>query len=806
MESFEKLGVFYLGKVRAPGTGELTQEYLLYDSKDLVTHAVCVGMTGSGKTGLCVSLLEEAAIDGIPAIIIDPKGDLGNLLLTFPKLGAEDFRPWIDEEEARKKGVSPDEFARAEAERWRNGLAEWGEDGDRIERLRNSADFVVYTPGSTAGVPVSIASSFAAPPPQYNTDREFLTERIAATTSGLLGLLGIQADPLRSREHILISKIFEQVWTSGKDLDLASLIQMIQSPPVQRIGVFDVESFYPAAQRMELAMMLNNLLAAPGFGLWLEGEPLDVGRMLHGAQGKPRMSIFHIAHLSDAERMFFVTLLLNQTLAWMRSQPGTTSLRALLYMDEVFGYLPPVAEPPSKRPLLTLFKQARAYGLGLVLATQNPVDLDYKGLANAGTWFVGRLQTERDRERLIDGLGSSGGTAEAIDRQRLLDLIANLKPRTFLLQNAHEDHPVVFSSRWALSYLPGPLTRDQIRRLTAPSARPASLVGADLAQAIEPPVAPPQVRPDILNQAPAIPGDVRQYFLRPAEEAQAAGKIVYEPSLFASAQVQLVNNKIGFTSTRILRHALELKANMTDAPWDQAAAISDTMESAGRQPVAGAAFLAVPTTMFQGSRLQRAQKGYIDFAQREAQLVLWKSSQFKVMSQPGESERDFRIRLQQSGRERRDFELNRLRQKYATKIDALKRRLMAAEQRLAREEESYGQQKVQTAISVGATLLGALMGRKAISSATLGRATTAARQASRISREQDDVQRAAEEKTAVEQQIKELEQQLSAEADQLAGAFDPQSEVLQQVVIRATKADILIQDFGILWIPSRQTG
>jgi hypothetical protein len=801
METFEKLGVFYLGKVRDPQSGELTQEYLLYDSKDLVTHAVCVGMTGSGKTGLCVSLLEEAAIDGIPAIIIDPKGDLGDLLLTFPGLSAGEFRPWIDEEEARKKGISPEEYAQAEAERWRKGLAEWGEDGDRIQRLKDSADFALYTPGSTAGLPVSIASSFAAPPPQYNSDRELLTERISTTTSGLLGLLGIQADPLRSREHILISKILEQTWSSGRDVDLASLIQMIQSPPMQRIGVFDVESFYPASQRMELAMMLNNLLAAPGFGLWLEGEPLDVGRMLHGSQGKPRMSIFHIAHLSDAERMFFVTLLLNQTLAWMRSQAGTTSLRAILYMDEVFGYFPPVSEPPSKRPLLTLLKQARAYGLGITLATQNPVDLDYKGLGNTGTWFIGRLQTERDRERLVDGLGSTDGTAAAIDRHRMLELIANLKQRTFLMQNAHEDHPIVFSSRWALSYLPGPLTRDQIRKMKGASVAPAEDAPQPAARNEEKTAAPAQTRSELLEQPPAAPAELRQYFLRPADPPESAGKIVYQPSLFASAQVQLVSNKIGVSSSQMLRHALELKANMLDAPWDQASPLTEDPGTAGRQPPAGAAFLPLPTTMFQGSRLQRAQKGYIDFAQRESQMVLWKSSLLKVMSQPRESERDFRVRLQQLARERRDFEVNRLRQKYAAKTEALKRRLMAAEQRLAREQESYGQQKMQTAISVGATLLGALMGRKAISSSTLGRATTAARQASRISREQDDIQRASEEKATVEQQIRELEQQLTVEADQLASAFDPQGEVLQQIVVRATKADILLQDFGILWTP-----
>jgi hypothetical protein len=799
MQSFERLGVFYLGKVRDPQSGELKPDYLLYDSKDLVTHAVCVGMTGSGKTGLCVTLLEEAAIDGIPAIIIDPKGDLADLMLTFPNLSPEEFRPWVDDEEARKRGISPEEYARAEAERWSKGLADWEEDGDRIRRLRSAADFAVYTPGSSAGLPVSIASSFAAPPPQYYSDRELLSERISTTTSGLLGLIGIQADPLRSREHILISKILEQAWSAGKDLDLAALIQTIQSPALQRVGVFDLESFYPAAQRMELAMALNNLLAAPAFGLWLEGEPLDVGRMLHTAGGKPRINIFHIAHLSDPERMFFVTLLLNQTMSWMRTQPGTTSLRAVLYMDEIFGYFPPVAEPPSKRPLLTLLKQARAYGLGIVLATQNPVDIDYKGLSNAGTWFIGRLQTERDRERLLDGLGSSTVSGAGLDRQQLAELIGDLKPRTFLMQNAHEDHPVVFSSRWALSYLPGPLTREQIKRLAESVSAPADPSREVQAQ---PPQAAPALESAELDAPPALPVGLRQLFAHESGSPGPVGRTVYRPYLYASAQVQLVSNKFGITNSQTLQHALELRSNMINAAWDEAVEITSGTESMARQPAPGAGFMPLPTTLIQAARLQRAQKGYAEFAQRRSQMVIWKSAALQVTSQPGESERDFRVRLQQVARERRDFELERLRSRYATKMDALKRRMTAAQQRLDREQESYGQQKMQTAISVGATLLGALMGRKAISTGTLGRATTAARQASRINRERDDVQRALDEKQSVEQQLRDIEVQLNLEADQMTKSYDPQTEVLQQIVIRPTKADILLREFAILWMPA----
>src|SRR5690349_14341278 len=498
MDSFEQLGVFYLGKTKSDNN------FLLYDSKDLVTHAVCVGMTGSGKTGLCINLLEEAAIDGIPAIIIDPKGDLCNLLLTFPNLAPEDFAPWVEE------GVD----AAQQAQLWKEGLAKWGEDGDRIKRLRDAADFRIYTPGSNAGLPVSILKSFVAPPETIRQDNEALAERINTTVTSLLALIGIDADPVRSREHILLSNILNHEWSAGKDLDIANLIQKVQTPPITKVGVMELDSYFPADARFELAMSLNHLLASPSFASWMEGESLDVAKFLHTESGKPRLSIFSIAHLSDAERMFFVSLLLNQVLGWMRTQSGTTSLRAILYMDEIFGYFPPVANPPSKLPLLTLLKQARAFGLGVVLATQNPVDLDYKGLANAGTWFIGRLQTERDKARMLEGLeGIATSTGQKFDKQQMEQLLAGLDNRVFLMNNVHEDAPELFETRWAMSYLRGPLTRAQIKLLmdpvkgapAAPTSAPAPAAPANPSNTVA--AAPAN------NQRPILPAEVTQYFL-----------------------------------------------------------------------------------------------------------------------------------------------------------------------------------------------------------------------------------------------------------------------------------------------------
>ncbi len=490
--AYELLGAFYLGRRASLETRDLA-EPVLYDSRDLVTHAVIVGMTGSGKTGLGLSLIEEAAIDGVPVLAIDPKGDLGNLLLTFPELAPADFRPWVDADEAARRGLTPDQYAEHEAAAWKKGLADWGQDGSRIRRLRDAAEFVIYTPGSRAGWPVSILKSFAAPSPAERADAERMAEAVTTTATGVLTLLGIDADPVQSREHILLSAILADAWQQGQDLDLPGLIHRIQQPPFARVGVLDLEAFYPEKERFTLAMRLNGLLAAPGFALWLEGEPLDLASMLYTPGGKPRVAVVSIAHLDDAERMFFVTLLLNQVVSWMRSQSGTSSLRALLYLDEVAGYMPPVTNPSSKQALLLLMKQARAFGLGVVLATQNPVDIDYKGLSNAGTWFLGRLQTERDKARLLDGLeGALAAQGSRFDRAETDRILSSLQKRTFFLHNVHDEGPVIFQTRWAMSYLRGPLTRDQIKRIQPPppAPPPAASARGDRARAAPPAAAP----------------------------------------------------------------------------------------------------------------------------------------------------------------------------------------------------------------------------------------------------------------------------------------------------------------------------
>jgi Skp family chaperone for outer membrane proteins len=740
-------------------------------------------MTGSGKTGLCISLLEEAALDGIPSLVIDPKGDIANLLLTFPGLEAAEFQPWIDPAEAARKDTTPEALAANTAEAWRNGLAEWGEDGGRIRRFRDSVDIAVYTPGSEAGLPLSILRSLAPPP--AGSDAGATRDRISASVSGLLGLVGIAADPLRSREHILLSAIVDAAWSRGNALDLAGLIGAIQRPPFEKVGVFDLETFYPAKDRIELAMSVNNLLASPGFGVWLEGEALDVQRLLFTPEGKPRISIVSIAHLPDAERMFAVTLIANELVAWMRRQPGTTSLRALFYMDEIFGYFPPTAMPPSKLPLLTLMKQARASGLGVVLATQNPVDLDYKGLSNAGTWFIGRLQTERDRERVIDGLLSAQAGA-GFDRGTLEKLMTGIAPRVFLMRNVHDEAPVLFRTRWALSWLRGPLTLPEIARLMA---------GRKAAEPAMP--AEPSARASKPAARPALPAGVEEIFLaaRPGN-----GELVYRPRIVATAELHYADKPAGVDSWT--RGAwLAPLADGNGAPeWGEAAPIPDLEAVAAQGPVQGAAFAELPAATLSAKNYAEWGKSLAATLYQNGAVELLSVKALKLTSNPGESEGDFRARIAQVLREHRDREVTKLREKHAAKLKSLEDRLRRAADRVEREKSQYTQRKLDTAISIGTSVLGAIFGGR---SAATTRAGSAARSAGRVFSERGDVDRAGESLETLTAERDALLAAIEQDAQALTSSLDPAGIALEKIRVAPRKSDIAVGRIAIAWEPWR---
>jgi hypothetical protein len=799
--AFEKLGLFYLGRRHDITTGTTLDEPVLYDSRDLVTHAVCIGMTGSGKTGLCLGLIEEAAIDGVPVIAIDPKGDLGNLLLTFPGLSAAEFRPWVNEDDARLAGLDADAFAAKQAAAWAAGLQSWGQDAARIERLRKSAEFTIFTPGSRAGKPVSILSSFSAPSAAERDDTELLAERASGTATSALVLAGVDAPP-RSREHSLVAALLTHAWQRGASLDLAALIRDVQSPPFDKVGVVDLESFFPAKERFALAMQLNGVLAAPGFEVWLEGEPLDPQTLLYDATGRPRVSVFSVAHLGDAERMFFVSLLMNQMVGWMRRQSGTTSLRAILYMDEILGYFPPVSNPPSKAPLLTLLKQGRAFGLGVVLATQNPVDLDYKGLANTGTWFLGRLQTERDKARVLDGLEGAGG---GLDRAEVDRLLSALKKRVFLLHNVHDSEPTVFETRWTLSYLRGPLSRDQIKALTAkgrestsaPSQGSAPVPAAAAANAAPPAPPAPAAAAPRRTERPVVPPGIEEFFL-PADGA--AAPLHYEPGVLGVARVGFSDRALGVDTTSEVLYLAPVSDDAIQVDWARARKLDLSPADLLRQPEDENAEFAPLGAAGQPKKYSGWQKAFARWLAQNERIELLRHPALGVAARAGESERDFRIRLQHEGRAARDEAIETVRRKYAPKQAALAERLRRTEQAVEREQQQASDSKMQTAVSMGATLLGALFGRKAVSVGTLGRATTAARGVGRSMKEASDVKRATETVESVKAAVAALEGQLAEDMAAVTAKFDQDVE-LERVPLAPKRGQIEVQFVALAWAP-----
>ncbi len=776
MIDFEKLGKLYLGRRIEPSHDEPSEIPVLYDSKDLTTHAVCVGMTGSGKTGLCLTLLEEAAIDGIPALCIDPKGDLGNLLLTFPELKPGDFEPWIDPAEAERKGRSVTEQAEAVSALWREGLAKWGQDGARIARFKEAVDISIYTPGSSAGRPLRVLESFAVPDEQADDDER--RDELMGAVSGLLALVGIDPDPVNSKEHILLSNLLHDAWSKGKSLELGDLIRAISDPPIDRVGVMDLETFYPAADREKLAMRLNGVLASPGFSAWLEGEPLDIQSLLWTDEGKPRITILSIAHLSEAERMFFVSTLLNRVVSWVRTQSGTSSLRAILYMDEVFGFLPPVAEPPSKRPLLTLLKQARAYGVGVVLATQNPVDLDYKALSNCGTWFLGRLQTAGDVARVVDGLeGASSAAGGAVDRGEIERLLAGLRSRVFLLHNTHEHGPVLFHTRWAMSYLRGPLTRQQIKLLNPRDER-ASSAPADIAK--------PTRAGGSQSVRPILPAGIEEVFL--SEEAGT-----YRPQVAASVSLHYVRASHGLD---VWEEQVILAPLEQDSPWDSALVCEPGELEFDHDAPEDAQFIAPPAGSVGKGRFRSYGKQIKTHFYQNRPKHLWRCKALKLQSKPGETKAEFSARVQLARREKRDDAAEKLRGRYAKKVQQIEDRVRRAEARVEREQGQVDQQKLQTGISLGATVLGAIFGRRGI-----GSATSAARGAGRVAREREDVRRAEESVRDLEEAQRALEIELEDAVRDLQSDAALAGPEVEEIIVRPRKSDLDVSDLKLAWKP-----
>lgn len=794
VEQYEKLASFYLGRHYDLAAQRVKDDLLMYDAKDLCTHAMCVGMTGSGKTGLCLALLEEAAIDGIPVICVDPKGDLANLMLTFPELRPQDFEPWLEQGEAARKGVSLQELAESTASLWRNGLASWGQSPDRIRRFRDSVDIAIHTPGSNAGLALTVLKSFDAPPREVLDDVDAMRERVTGAASGLLTLLGLTADPLLSREHILISSLLDHCWRAGNNVSIADLIGLIQRPPIQRVGVLDLDSFMPPADRNRMAMQLNNLLASPGFSSWLEGEALSIKRLLHTASGKPRLSILSIAHLNDSERMFFLTILLNELLAWMRTQSGTGSLRALFYMDEIAGFFPPISNPPSKPPMLALLKQARAFGLGIVLATQNPVDLDYRGLSNIGTWFIGRLQTERDKTRVLDGLeGASLQTGSPFDRRTMEQLLSALGNRVFLMNNVHDDGPTLFQSRWAMSFLAGPLARTQIADLMEDRKRHEA----------ESPVAaesPTRTAVTGIPSRPVVPTGIPERFLVPERSGSTDTRLVYRPAIWGTGSLHYVRASGNVDHWVDYQCLLPCSGGLPAETWEAAVEVIGPWEME-EQARGDFEFVELPTELLSAANYKRLEAGFKDYLYRHHALTIYRAPALRKFAPAGLDEGAARVHFTQDLRELRDRETEKIRAKYASKAESLEKSIRTAAERADRERAELKHASMTSMIDLGTSVIGTFFGGKRRSRATASKSTAAWKGATHAAKKKADADRAEDALRQLKLDLDELQTSLRDEIHRLTHTYDVSRVDLEAVVVRPRKSDLKVQPPALLWTP-----
>ena len=826
---------FYLGRSFDTEANQVMSQSVTYDPADLTTHAVVTGMTGSGKTGLCIDLLEEAALQKIPAIIVDPKGDLTNLLLHFPELAPSDFQPWIDPDLARRAGESVEQAALAASGAWRKGLDQWGIGQGRVAALKDAVAFAVYTPGSDAGLPVSVLSSLAAPQLDWNENREALRERVSSTVTALLGLVGMDdIDPLQSREHVLLSNLFEHAWSQGHDMDLAELILQIQAPPFDKLGALPVDAFFPAKQRTALAMRLNNILAAPVFEAWREGQPLDIASLLYTADGRPRHSIFYLAHLGDADRMFFLTLLLSAIETWMRTQSGTGSLRAILYMDEIYGYLPPNSNPASKGPLLRMLKQARAFGVGLVLATQNPVDVDYKALSNAGTWFIGKLQTEQDKQRLLDGLAGASGVTP---RAELDSLISRLGKRVFVLHNVHASQPKVMQTRWTMNFLAGPLTRVQIPALNELAGASASvqIPAAAASQVTEasaidtqsagvmptaaasgvgatqaPAAAPGAVPADTGSQTkPALPVDVAEYFVPQSnslpEAFAAAGQtmpaealirhVIYRPALIFSAKIHFLDRRVGVDTTITRAGLLKDPPASGGVRWEDFTNNAEPFENLEAAPAPGALFGSTGSPFTDARRMTALHKDFTAWAYRTSSVKARVNSSVKVFAGPDVSQADFMKACADAAREARDAELAKATAVLDRRINTLQDRLAREERELKQDKTELNQRKTEelgNLAELGANLLG--LGRKKSLTTQLTKRRLSEQAKAEVEASEQSVAQYQADLAALLEQREQLTREIS---DRWGEAVNNVSEVS----VTPKKSDIYVERFGVAWLP-----
>jgi hypothetical protein len=768
---YEKLGLFYLGKEIDKKSLEVTETLTLLKNKNFTTHAAIIGMTGSGKTGLGIGIIEEAALDNIPAIVIDPKGDMGDLCLTDPDFSPAAFEPWVSDE-AQSKNEAPSAYAQKIASQWKEGTQSWDQERERVERF-HAVEKTIYTPGRSAGVPLNIMSSLEAPPVEVMEESDTLASYLKSTVTSLLSFIGIDADPLESKEYILLAQIISKAWVAGQQMSIENLIGKIINPPFEKIGVLPLDDFYPQEKRFALATRFNTLLASPGFVQWLKGEELDIQKLLYNENGKAKIAIFSISHLNDNERMFFVTLLLNRYIAWMRRQSGTSALKTILYMDEIFGFFPPTKNPPSKEPMLLLLKQARAFGVGVVLSTQNPIDIDYKGLSNIGTWMIGRLQTTQDIDRVIEGLGGKVGSD--FSKSEIRKLLANLPKRTFFLKSAHLDDIRLFTTRWVLSYLKGPLKKDEI----------AALMQDKKQQHV-------QVEPmtaDISDSEFALYQDIddsiAQYY-----ELDVKQNNRFAPNLGAKIKVHYFQSQRGIDEVYEYFFELPLERKARQLEWERAIESEEDFSVYASTAPQEATFAQLPEIVREDKGLRETIRALKETIYRTKELEIFRCKSPKLESKVGESRADFMVRLQDLLDDAKEGKIEKLQERYRKKEKTLLDRLARAKERVEKESSDSTGSIIETGIAV----LGALLGK-----ASPSKIGTAVRKGSKVLKERGDMSRAQERVKQIEADIEEVEYELEDKIDALASKYSVENYSVDSVSIKPRKSDIDVELCAIVW-------
>jgi len=773
LRDYESLDLFYLG-TQKEGDGETP---LLYKNARFTTHAAILGMTGSGKTGLGIGILEEAVLDDIPLLVIDPKGDMGNLALAFKGLDPEAMEPWMDAGEAESRGISTLELAREKAALWKNGLERSGQGLDRLARFADKAEITIYTPGSSAGVGVNVLGSFAAPPPEILDDADTFAALLHASVTGLLSLIGEDdADDGTDPAYLLLANLLRHAWLQGNDLDMAGLIGAIVQPPFSRLGLLDLETIYPQKERLKLAMKLNGIVASPTFAAWTRGEPLDVGRMLYTPEGKARTAIFYLAHLNDEQRMFFVTMLLGRLVEWMRTQSGSSRLRALLYMDEVFGYFPPSKNTPAKASMMLLLKQARAFGVGVVLSTQNPADLDYRALSNIGTWFIGRLQTERDRDKVLQGIGG-----DAAQKKELDEMIANLPGRTFVLRSAKEDRPVLFSTRWVLSYLKGPLSKEDIRRLK--KAEPPTEMPAQPVKARRKPEAQTAVKPPLAL-------GIEEAFLDTSPPSRPAH---FSPALLAEVSYRFFNAARGIDLPQTLTLFLDIDGSEA-LEWEAAETL-DAVPPLQKSAKEAGGFSPLPgwlTKLRTPSALEKALKNHI-YAVKTLELLRCPSLGLDAAA--AQTREAFGARIRAELDRRFDEKAAQLEERYAKKERTLRDRYRRLEAKLEKEKADVSDAATDSLLGFGMALFDLFSGSSRVRTS----ASRTLRKGKRAFDERADVAAVEAQMEALEKRMVLLEEEYAQKREALREKYSPANHPVQTRLLKPRKSDISVDRLLLLW-------